>query len=185
MVRLFADGDSDRRQYFHAGNRADDHQRASWIADARSGGGRDHVGLSDGVHADGHGNDVRLVRVPQRQPRSRDAPDSRFDGPAHLRGDVERCVDRNSVVRVHGLPGRARQPDRKAVPKPASGDGARARLAGSGNDRHLRGVCNRHRNRRRGRYVDGLARFSGDAEGRIQHTSRCRVGYRGWLPWNS
>ena len=59
---------------------------------------------------------------------------------------------------------------------------ARTRLAGGGDDRHLRGVCNRHRNRRRGRYVDGLARFSGDAEGGIQHTSRCRVGYRGWLP---
>ena len=56
-------------------------------------------------------------------PRSRDAPDSRFDGSAHVLGDVERCVDRNSVVRVHGLPGRARQPDRKAVSQPASGDG--------------------------------------------------------------
>jgi TRAP-type mannitol/chloroaromatic compound transport system permease large subunit len=59
-------------------------------------------------------------------PADRDPADPRPDGPARLLGDVERRPDRDPAVRVHGLPGRARQPDRKAVQEPSPGAGARA-----------------------------------------------------------
>ena len=62
--------------------------------------------------------------------RWRDHADARPDGAARLQGDGQRRADRDPAVRVHGLPGRARQPDREAVQEPAPGDGAGARFAG-------------------------------------------------------
>ena len=63
----------------------------------------------------------------------------------------------------------------QAVQEPAPRAGARAGLAGGGDDRHLRDLRHRHRHRRRGGHADGPARVSGDAA-RPATTSRSRPG---------
>jgi hypothetical protein len=72
-------------------------------------------------------------------PRDRHATDPRPDGAARVFGDVERRADRDPAVRVHGLPGRALEPDRRAVQEPAPGDWARFRRRSAvATPRHLR-----------------------------------------------
>ena len=82
----------DRR--LHAVGQPD--QRSPRPADARADRRRDHAGLPDRVHADGHGRVLRLAVLPQRQPGPRGAPGARPDGAARLLGDVERRADRRS-----------------------------------------------------------------------------------------
>ncbi len=144
--------------------------------------GRDHARLPDCVHADGHGHVLRLARLPQREPRVGRAPDARPDGAARLFGDVQRRPDRDSAVRLHGLSGRARQPDREAVQEPAPGAGPRAGCAGGGHHRHLRDLRHGHRHRRRGGHVDGPAGAAGDAARRLQHQARRWRDHRRRLP---
>ena len=133
------------------------------------------LGFPDRLHADGHGRVLRLARLPQRQPGAGHDADPRPDGAARLLGHVERRADRDPALRLHGLPGRAREPDREALQEPAPGAGARARRAGRRDDRDLRDLRDRHRHRRRRRHADGPARAPGDAAGRLQ---RAAVGGR-------
>ncbi len=78
------------------------------------------------------------------------------------------CADLDPAVRVHGLPGRARQPDREAVPLAAPGDGAHSGLARGGHAGDLRDLRHRHRHRGRGGHADGPA-------GRCRPC--CKAGY--------
>ena len=99
-----------------------------------------------------------------------------------VQGDEQRRADLDPAVRLHGIPGRARQPDREAVQVAAPGHGPHSGLAGRCNARDLRGVRNRHRHRRRRRHPDGPAGVPGDAEGGLQHQAGRRCHYRGRLP---
>ena len=110
------------------------------------------------------------------------AQDARPDGAGGVQGDEQRRADLDPAVRLHGLPGRARQPDREAVPQPAPGAGARAGLAGGGHAVHLRGVRHRHRHRRRGGHADGPARVAADAQGRLRRQAVGRRHHRRRLP---
>jgi TRAP-type mannitol/chloroaromatic compound transport system permease large subunit len=98
-----------------------------------------------------------LAYEPRRQ------QDAGPDGAARLQGDGQRRAHLDPAVRLHGLPGRARQPDRKAVQEPAPGAGAVpgslavATLFTCAVFRH------RHRHRRRGGHADGPAGAAADA----------------------
>ncbi len=148
-----------------------DHQRPYRPADAVAGRRRHHARLPDGVHADGHGCLLHLAGLRAR----RLATDARPDGAGGLQGDGQRRPDLDPAVRLHGLPGRAGEPDREAVQEPAPGAGARAGLAGGRNARHLRDVRDRDRHRRRRGHADGAAGAAGDAACRLQ---RAAVGRR-------
>jgi hypothetical protein len=84
VVRLHPDG-ADHARHRDAAALRNHHQRPPRPADALAGGGGHHARLSHGLHADGHGHDLRLARLPQRQPGHRRAPDAGPDGAARLR----------------------------------------------------------------------------------------------------
>ncbi|CFE03730.1 Uncharacterised protein [Bordetella pertussis] len=139
-------------------------------ADAGPDRRRHHAGLSDRLHAHGHGRAVHLPGLfhAARGRRARGPPDAGPDGAAHVRHHDQRLADLGAAVRVHGLSGGASQPDRTAVPLHASGAGAPARRAGRGHPDHLRHLRHRHRHRRRGGHADGPAGHAGHAQGRLQ-----------------
>ena len=105
----------------------------------------DHARLSHRVHADGAGNDVHLVRLLQHRPVDGGGAHARPDGAAGLLGHEQRRADLDPPVRLHGVPGRARQPDRAAVQEPAPGDLPHPRIAGRRDGRHLRDLRRRFR----------------------------------------
>ena len=70
----------------------------------------------------------------------------------------------------------------KLFQKFASGDGTRTRFAGGSDDCHVRDICDRDRDRRCGRDINGAAGFSCNAEGRLQRPGWCRRCYRGRVP---
>ena len=158
------------------------HQRPPRPADARADRRRDHAGLPDRIHADGHGRVLRLAVLLQREPGHRRAAGARPDGAARLLGDVERRADRDPAVRVHGLSRRARRADRAPVQEPAPRALARPRLARRGHDRHLRDLRHRHRHRRRRGDADGAARVPGNAARRLRHQALRRRDHGRWLP---
>ena len=160
------------------------HRRPPRPADAVAGGGGDHAGLPDGLHADGHGHDVRLLRLSLRRAdgRWRDHPDARPDGAARLLGDGQRRADRDPAVRLHGLSRGARQPDREAVRQPAPCIGAGSRFARRCHAGHLRGVRHRHRHRRRGGHADGPAGPAADAARGLRRSAVGRRDHRRRLP---
>ena len=165
LVRLHADGADPGRHRVPAAGRGADDQRPLRPAHAGAGGGGHHAGLPDGVHADGHGHHLRVLRLPlgRADGGRRPAPDARPDGAARVLGDEQRRAHLDPAVRLHGLPGRARQPDREAVQEPPPVAVARAGFAGGGHAVHLRHLRHRHRHRRRGGHADGAAGVSADA----------------------
>ena len=177
VVRLHADGADHRRRAGHAGQRREDHQRPRRPAHAVAGGGGDHAGLSHRLHADGHGHAAHLAGL-----RPRLAPHAGPDGAVGIQGDGQRRADCRAAVRLHGLSGRACQPDPEAVSQPAPVDGARAGVAGGGHAGHLRGVCHRHRHRRRRGHLDGPAGAAGHAARRLQRAAVGRRHHGGRLP---
>ena len=68
------------------------------------------------------------------------------------------------------------------VQEPASCDHAHTRIACRSNDRDLCYFCNRLGHYRRRGDIDGPARLSGDAQGRIQHPTGGGSRNRGWHP---
>ena len=107
-----------------------------------------------------------------------------FDGAAGLFGDVQRCADFDPVVRLHGLPRRARESDRKVVQEPAPCHGKSSWVTRRGDCRDLRGLRHRDRNRRRSGDIDGLAGVTRNAQGRLSRQACRRRDYRRWLPWH-
>ena len=103
-------------------------------------------------------------------------------GAEDLRGHVERRADRGAAVPVHGLPGRARQHPRPAVPLAADLDEERSRRARRRDAGHLRDVRDRDRHRRRGRDADGAAGVPGHAARRLRREALGRRGLRRRLP---
>ena len=158
VVRFYHHGAGGAGHLYAAALRRADDQRPSRLADAVVDRGGDHARFSDGVHPDGHGHDVRVDRLQLRYQQN-----ARSDGAAYLRRDGERRADFDSAIRVHGVSGRARQPDRETVQESAPGGGACTRLAGGGHHRDVRDFRHCHRHRRRGGHADGAAGVSGDA----------------------
>ena len=131
--------------------------------------GGDDDGLPQRLHPDGHGRAVFVACLSVFQSRTRRAADPRPGSTAVLRDHDQRRAHRRAAVPLHGLSGRAREPDQEAVPRHPCRHGTHPRIAGCRHPGHLRHIRHCHRHRRRGGDADGAAGPAGHAASRLRH----------------